>query len=146
MRRGYQDIEDYGQMHVTFSDGSVADIFASELMLGGVSNWLEVTCNNHKTKCHLNPTNAVQTFSPREDALRDVYVTEKIETKQGWSQPAPDEAWQHGYPQEFQDFMESIAQGRSPLASGDLARDTIVTLYAAYLSAERAGAEVTIPG
>jgi predicted dehydrogenase len=145
LRRGYQDVEDYGQVHVTFADGTIADIFASELMLGGVSNWLEVMGNNHRTKCHLNPVNAVETFNPREEALRDVYVTEKIETKQGWSQPAADEAWQHGYPQEFQDFMEAIANNREPLATLDLARDTMVVLYAAYLSAERNGAEVEIP-
>ena len=145
LRRGYQDVEDYAQVHITFSDGTITDIFASELMLGGVSNWLEVIGNNHRTKCNLNPTNALETFNPREDALRDVYVTEKIETKQGWSNPAPDEAWQHGYPQEFQDFMESIAHRRAPLATADLARDTMVALYAAYRSAERGGAEVEIP-
>jgi predicted dehydrogenase len=145
LRRGYQDVEDYAQVHLTFSDGTIADIFASELMLGGVSNWLEVICNNHRTKCNLNPTNALETFNPREDAFRDVYVTEKIETKQGWSHPAADEAWQHGYPQEFQDFMESIAHQRAPLVTADLARDTMVALYAAYRSAERGGAEIEFP-
>lgn len=145
LRTAYQDIEDYGQMHVVFSDGTVADIFSSELVLGGVSNWLEVMANNHRTRCQLNPINALETFNPREDALRDVYLTEKIETKQGWSYPAPDEAWQHGYPQEFQDFVESIAAGREPLANGQLARDTIATIYAAYVSAERNGAETQIP-
>ena len=145
LRGGYQDVEDYGQLHVTFADGTIADIFASELMLGGVSNWLEVIGNNHRTRCNLNPVNALETFNPREDALRDVYVTEKIETKQGWSQPAADEAWQHGYPQEFQDFMEAIAEDREPLANAGLARDTMVVLYAAYLSAERGGAEVKVP-
>lgn len=145
LRRGYHDIEDYSQLHVTFADGTVADLFASELMLGGVSNWLEVAANNHRTRCNLNPIDAVETFAPREDTLRDVYTVEKIETKQGWSRPAPDEAWQHGYPQEFQDFLEAIAEGREPLANAELARDAIVTLYAAYLSAERGGAEVPIP-
>lgn len=146
LRRGYQDIEDYGQMHVTFSDGTVADIFASELVLGGVSNWLEVMSNNHRTRCQLNPIDALETFNPTQDAFRDIYLTEKIETKQGWSHPAPDEAWQHGYPQEFQDFIESISEKREPLANGELARDTTATLYAAYVSAERKGAEAEIPG
>jgi predicted dehydrogenase len=145
LRRGYDDIEDYGHLHITFTDGTIADLFASEVVLGGVTNWLEVMANNHRTRCNLNPVDAIETFAPREDALRDVYVTEKIETKQGWSQPAADEAWQHGYPQEFQDFAECISTGRTPLASAELARDTIVTLYAAYVSAERRGAEVAIP-
>ena len=73
-----------------------------------------------------------------------MYVTEKLGTKQGWSNPAPDEDWQHGYPREFQDFMESIYFNREPLSGGELARDTIAALYSAYLSAERRGAEVGI--
>ena len=145
LRTAYQDIEDYGQMHVTFADGTVADIFASEVVLGGVSNWLEVMANNHRTRCQLNPIDAVETFTPSQDAFRDVYLTEKIETKLGWSHPAPDEAWQHGYPQEFQDFMESVATGREPMANAGLARDTMTIIYAAYFSAERGGAETQIP-
>jgi predicted dehydrogenase len=146
LRTAYEDVEDYAQLHVTFSDGTVADIFSSELVLGGVHNWLEVICNNHRTRCNLNPIDALETFNPREDILRDVYVTEKLGTKQGWVHPAPDEAWQHGYPQEFQDFLESIYHDREPLSGMELARDTIATLYAGYLSAERSGAEVPIPG
>jgi predicted dehydrogenase len=145
LRTAYEDIEDYAQIHIKFSDGTVADIFSSELVMGGVHNWLEVICNNHRTRCNLNPIDALETFNPREDILRDVYVTEKIGTKQGWSHPAPDEAWQHGYPQEFQDFMESIYYDREPLSGIELARDTIAAIYAGYLSAERGGLEVEIP-
>jgi predicted dehydrogenase len=145
LRTGYDDIEDYAQIHITFSDGTVADIFASELVLGGVSNWVEIFGNNHRTRCNLNPINALETFNPREDVLKDVYVVEKTNTKQGWSRPAPDEGWQHGYPQEYQDFMESIYYNREPLSGMELARDTMVTLYSGYVSAERGGAEVPIP-
>ena len=56
-----------------------------------------------------------------------------------------DEDWQQGYPQEFQDFVESIAQQREPLSGVELARDTVAVLYSAYLSAERRGTEVEIP-
>lgn len=145
LRTSYDDIEDYVQAHITFDDGMVADIFSCELVLGGVHNWLEVFANNHRTRCNLNPVDALETYNPKEEQLKDVYVTEKIGTKQGWSKPAPDEDWQHGYPQEFQDFMEAIAQGREPLAGGELARDTVAVLYAAYVSAERRGAEVEVP-
>jgi len=145
LRTSYDDIEDYAQAHITFEDGTVADIFSSELVLGGVHNWLEVFANNHRTRCNLNPIDALETYNPREELLKDVYVTEKIGTKQGWSHPAPDEDWQHGYPQEFQDFMSAIAEGREPLSGGALARDTVAALYGAYLSAERRGAEVELP-
>jgi predicted dehydrogenase len=145
LRTTYDDIEDYGQLHVTFEDGTVADVFSTELVMGGVHNWMEVFANNHRTRCNLNPINALETYNPQEDLLKDVYVTEKLGTKQGWSNPAPDEAWQHGYLQEFQDFSASFAANRSPLSSGEMARDTIAVLYSAYLSAERRGTEVELP-
>jgi predicted dehydrogenase len=145
LRTDYDDVEDYAQAHLVFEDGTVADIFSSELVLGGVHNWLEVFANNHRTRCNLNPTDALETYNPKEEIFKDVYVVEKIGTKQGWSRPAPDEDWQHGYPREFQDFMEALAAGREPLSGAELARDTISVLYSAYLSAERQGAEVRLP-
>ena len=145
LRKDYEDSEDYGQVHVTFQDGTVADIFASELLLGGVHNWLYVHANNHTTRCKISPIGAVETYNPREELLKDVFVTEKIGTKQGWQNPSPDEDWQHGYPHEFQDFMESIRDGRPPLSGPELARDTVAALYSAYLSSERKGTDVTVP-
>ncbi len=144
LRTDYRDVEDYAQVHVTFGDGTVADIFSSELVLGGVHNWLEIFANNHRTRCNLNPVDALETYNPREELFKDVYVVEKIGTKQGWSHPAADEDWQHGYLRELQDFMESFAADREPLSSGELARDTIAVIYSAYLSAERRGTEVEI--
>ena len=64
LRTSYKDVEDYAQLHVTFTDGTVADLFASELVLGGVHNWIEVVCNNHRTRCNLSPTNGLETFNP----------------------------------------------------------------------------------
>jgi predicted dehydrogenase len=145
LRTSYKDVEDYAQIHIKFSDGTVADIFASELVLGGVLNSLEVVCNTHRTRCNLNPINALETFNAKEELFNDVYIVEKIGTKQGWSHPAPDEGWQHGYPQEFQDFMESIWYDREPLSGMALARDTIAVLYSAYLSAELGGVETAVP-
>lgn len=145
LRTRYDDTEDYSQAHITFDDGTVADIFSTELVMGGVHNWLEVYANNHRTRCNLNPVDALETYNPKEELLKDVYVVEKTGTKQGWSRPAPDEDWQHGYPQEFQDFIECIRDHREPLANGELGRDTVAVLYSAYVSAERRGAEVEIP-
>ena len=145
LRTAYDDVEDYAQVHVKFSDGTVADLFASELVLGGVQNSLEIICNNHRTRCNLNPIDALETFSASEERFKDVYLVEKIGTKQGWSHPALDENWQHGYPQEFQDFMESIWHDREPLSGLSLARDTTAVLYAGYVSAELGGAETDVP-
>jgi predicted dehydrogenase len=89
--------------------------------------------------------NALETYNPREELFKDVYVVEKTGTKQGWSHPAPDEDWQHGYCHEFEDFAQCLARNREPLCGGELARDTVAVLYSAYLSAERHGSEVEIP-
>ncbi len=145
LRTDYKDIEDYCQMHVVFDDGMVADVFASEIVMGGVHNWLEIFANNHRTRCNLSPVNAVELYNPKEEQLSDVYVVEKIGTKQGWSTPAPDENFMFGYPQEIQDFMESLATGREPKSGMLVASDTVGVLYAAYVSAEQKGAEVEIP-
>ena len=92
----------------------------------------------------MSPTNAMELYNPREEQLADLYVVEKIGTKQGWSTPAPDESFMFGYPQEIQDFMEAIATGREPKSGMLAASDIVAVLYAAYLSAERNGAEVAV--
>jgi len=145
LRTDYDDVEDYSQLHVTFEDGTVADVYATELVLGGVHNWLDVFANNHRTSCRLNPVNLLDTYNPAAAQLRDVYVVEKIGTKEGWSHPAADEEWQQGFYQEIQDFVECCATGRRPQSGALVAHDTVATLYAGYVSAERKGAEVAVP-
>ncbi len=144
LRTDYADTEDYGQMHVTFEDGTVADILASDVVLGGVANWIEVFCGNHRTRCNLNPVDALETFAPSAAALEDVYVVEKIHPKQGWMKPAADEDWQHGYPQEIQAFAEALAGGTEPEAGWELGETASLTIAAAYLSASRGGADIAI--
>jgi predicted dehydrogenase len=145
LRTDYDDVEDYSQLHVTFGDGTVADVFATELVLGGVHNWLEVFANNHRTTCRLNPVNLLDTYNPHAEQFGDVYVVEKIGTKEGWSHPAADEEWQQGFYAELQDFVECCLHGRRPQSGPVVAHDTVTTLYAGYVSAERGGAEVPIP-
>jgi len=145
LRTDYEDIEDYCHLHVIFNDDMIADIFASELVMGGVHNWLEIFANNHRAKCNLSPVNAMELYNPKEEQFTDVYVMEKIGTKQGWSNPSPDENSMFGYPQEIQDFMKAIATGQEPKSGMLAASDVVSVLYAAYISAERKGAEVEIP-
>jgi predicted dehydrogenase len=145
LRTDYEDVEDYSQLHVTFDDGTVADVYATELVLGGVHNWLEVFANNHRTTCRLNPVNLLDTYNPAAAQFTDVYVVEKIGTKEGWSHPAADEEWQQGFYGEIQDFLECCVSGRAPQSGATIAHDTVATLYAGYVSAERAGAAVPVP-
>ncbi len=144
LKTTYTDIEDFALMHVVFGDGTFADIFASELVLGGVHNWIELNTNNHRTICNIGPNNAMQTYTPDESHFKDVYIVEKTETKQGWSSVSPDESWFTGYQHEMEAFYRSAAYGDPIESNSTLAADTIATIYAGYLSAERKGAEVNI--
>jgi predicted dehydrogenase len=145
LRTDYDDVEDYSALHVTFDDGTVADVFATELVLGGVHNYLEVFANNHRTTCRLNPVNLLDTYNPAAAQFKDVYVVEKIGTREGWSHPAADEEWQQGFYAEIQDFAECCVSGRTPQSGATVAHDTVAALYAGYVSAERHGAEVPVP-
>jgi predicted dehydrogenase len=144
IRADYHDIEDFSVMHVVFEDGTIADIFASDIILGGIHNWLEVSANNHRTICNINPNTVMQTYNPADAYFEDIYVVEKTGTKQGWSNPSPDEDWFTGYPQEMEAFYKTIAYGEALESTSNLAADCISTIYSAYVSAEKAGAEVPV--
>ena len=102
----YKDIEDFAMLHILFEDGTIASLFAGELVMGGVHNWLEVNTSNHRTICNINPNNAMQSYTPDEKYFKDVYVVEKTETKQGWSSLSPDESWFAGYRHEMDAFYK----------------------------------------
>jgi predicted dehydrogenase len=145
IRANYHDIEDFSMMHVEFDDGTIATVFASDIVLGGIHNWLEVCANNHRTICNINPNTAMQTYNPREEYFQDVYVVEKTGTKQGWAFTSPEEDWFTGYHQEMEAFYRTIAYG-DPLQSDlALAADSIATIYAAYVSAWREGRAESVP-
>ena len=40
----------------------------------------------------------MELYNPQEEQFADVYVMEKIGTKQGWSNPSPYKNWMFGYP------------------------------------------------
>ena len=144
LRTTYKDTEDFAMLHVVFEDGTIADLFASELVLGGVHNWIEVNTTNHRTICNINPNTAMQAYTPSEKYFEEVYVVEKTETKQGWSSISPDEGWFAGYQHEMDAFYRSAAFGDPIESNSSLASDVIATIYAGYVSAERKGAEVEI--
>jgi predicted dehydrogenase len=129
------DVEDWGSMLVRFDDGTVAQVSAADVVLGGIRNQLAIYAAKAVILCNINPNDSVQAYAPDGTVFGDEYITEKIETKAGWTFPQPDEDWMTGYPAELQDFVESVAGGREPLSGGPLARDVLAVIYGAYLSA-----------
>jgi predicted dehydrogenase len=145
LRTDYLDIEDCGWMHVVFDDGTVGDVVTSEVVLGGIYDYVEVLANNHRARCRLSPTDTMEIYNPSGPQFDGIYLMEKISTQEGWIPAAPSEHWSMGYQSEMQDFIQCAAAGRQPQADLALALDTTTTIYAAYVSAERKGAEVAVP-
>ena len=135
LQTGWVDVEDWGSMLVTFDDGSVAQITAADTVLGGIRNYLICFGANAVVQANINPNTAVVAYAPAADVFGDEYITEKIETKAGWSFPSADEDFITGYPQEMADFVAAVADNRPPLSGAALAFDVVATIYGAYLSA-----------
>jgi len=144
IRCDYHDIEDFSMMHVEFTDGTIATVFASDIILGGIHNWLEVSCNNHRAICNINPNTAMQTYNAKGSNFDDIYVLEKIGTKEGWACTSPDEDWMTGYPQEIEAFYRTIAYGEPPQSTIELAADTISAIYSAYVSSDEGGKAIEV--
>lgn len=144
LKTHYKDVEDFAIVHIVFEDGTIADLIANELSLGGTNNWIRVNANNHRTLCNMSHNDSMQTYTPDGDFYRDVYIVEKTETQEGWSEISPDEGWFLGYQHELDAFYRAVATGGHIESNSKLASDTVATIYAAYVSAAQQGIEVKV--
>lgn len=141
---GLLDCENWGAALIRFEDDSVAEVVSSDVVLGGIYNYLEIFCSDGRIRCNINPNDQVLVYCPAEDSFGEEYLAEKISTRRGWNYASPDEHWASGYYQEMQDFMEAIVHDRPALSDWNLARDVVAVIYAAYVSAEE-GRRIEIP-
>lgn len=131
-----EDVEDYGVASVTFSDGTKALCIASDAVLGGTKNYIEIYGSNTAMNCNITPTDLLNTYFLDEDGLEDEPISEMLPKKLGWNKAFVSDEIIRGYVGELQDFMEAVAYGREPTSGFDLAYETTRVLYAAYQSAE----------
>jgi predicted dehydrogenase len=130
------DVEDWGMLTLTFSDGTKATVFSGDMIMGGVRNVIETYTSGGSLFANITPNNHLTSYMTDEEKLAGVYITEKVDRKTGWQFVCLEEEWTRGYLQEIQDFMECVSTGRQPLADLALAYETIKVNYAAYWSAE----------
>ena len=130
------DVEDWGTLTISFSDGTKSTIFSGDMIMGGVRNLIETYTSGGSLFANITPNNHMTTYMTDEQKLADVYITEKVDRKTGWQFVCLEEEWTRGYLQEIQDFMECVATGRQPLADLELACETTRIQYAGYWSAE----------
>ena len=132
----WEDVEDWGAIIINFEDGSKATVFASDTVLGGVRNILNIYLSNAVVYVNINPHDVLEVYAPDSHVFGAEYIAEKLETKAGWNFPSPDDDWMKGFPQELEDFIDAILSDREPVSGIDLARDVVEVIYAAYASAE----------
>lgn len=132
----WEDVEDWSAIILTFEDHSKATIFASDGVLGGIRNTLQVYLSNAVAYANINPNDTVQVYAPGPEVLGEEYIAEKIATKAGWNFASPNEDWMSGYPQELEDFMDCLLERKDPISGLAVAEDTMNVIYSGYLSAE----------
>ena len=130
------DVEDWGTLTLTFSDGTQSTVFSGDMIMGGVRNVVETYTSGGTLFANITPNNHMMSYLTDEAKLAGVYITEKVDRKTGWQFICLEEEWTRGYLQEIQDFMECVSVGRQPRADLGLAYETTKINYAAYWSAE----------
>ncbi|MCK1546765.1 Gfo/Idh/MocA family oxidoreductase [Bradyrhizobium sp. 160] len=130
------DVEDWGTLTATFSDGTKATVFSGDMIMGGVRNLIETHTSGGSLFANITPNTHLMSYQTSEEKLASVYITEKVDRKTGWQYVCLEEEWTRGYLQEIQDFMECAATGRQPLSDLALAYETIKVNYAGYWAAE----------
>jgi predicted dehydrogenase len=130
------DVEDWGSLTITFSDGTKATVFSGDMIMGGVRNLIETYTSGGSLFANITPNTHLVSYQTNEEKLASIYITEKVDRKTGWQYVCLEEEWTRGYLQEIQDFMECVATGRQPLSDLALAFETIKVNYAGYWAAD----------
>jgi len=137
------DVEDWGTLNLTFSDGTKASVLSGDMIMGGVRNLIETFTSGGSLFANITPNTHMMSYQTSEEKLAGVYITEKVDRKTGWQFVCLEEEWTRGYLQEIQDFMECVASGRQPLSDLALAFETTRVNYAGYWAADE-GRRVTL--
>ena len=77
-------------------------------------------------------------------AFRSVVVSATAGTTRGWSFAAFEELWNYGFPQEFEHFVDCVANDKEPMETGEDGRAVLEIILAAYASAGQ-GKKIALP-
>lgn len=132
----FNDVEDFGHVTITFSDGTKAVILSTEHYMGGIQNHINIITNDGVLNCNMTPPDNMKSFFMDADGLNDVYISENLQCKTGWNNVFVAEETLRGYTAELQAFAEDALEGRKPESGIDIAIETTKIMYAAYVSAD----------
>ena len=132
--------DDNSLIIVKFDSGITALAEESWAKKGGMDDRAEGYGSEGVAYANLLMGNAILTYS-------DVgygYAVEKAGQTTGWTFPIYEEAWNYGFPQEMEHFVDCVLHDKQPMETGEDGRIVLEMIYAAYQSAAT-GQKVTLP-
>ena len=131
--------EDHATVLLHFGDGALGIAENSWAMPGG-NDYLEVYGPKGRLTADLERGPAISMYrAPAGESAADAGAT-----RSGWQYPLYEDAWQFGFPQELQHFVD-VCEGRElPRSTGADGRRVLEIICAAYESA-RLGRRVDLP-
>lgn len=140
LHQGRTQGEDNSVVIVEFDNGVTAIAENSWAKHGGMDDHCEVYGQEGVMYADLFRGNASLVYSKKGYG----YAMEKADITSGWSFPVFEEAFNQGYPHELKYFIECVQQDKQPLVTGELGRDVLEVVYAAYASAGQ-GKKIALP-
>lgn len=134
------DCDDNTVAIVEFENGVTCIAETSWAKPGGMDDRIEVYGNKGVVYSDLFRGNSSLTYSV--DGYG--YAAEKAGSTKGWTFTIFEEAFNQGYPQELQYFINCVRNDLEPCVTGKDGREVLEMTYAAYQSA-KTGAKVTLP-
>lgn len=123
-----------------FENGVVAMAEESWTKLGGMDDRAEIHGSKGLASADLLHGNSIETYSI--DGYD--YAVEKAGSTKGWSFTIYEEAWNYGFPQEMEHFVDCVRNDRQPLVTGEDGRAVLEVIFAAYASAG-SGKKIKLP-
>lgn len=123
-----------------FENGVIGLAEESWTKKGGMDDRAEAHGSHGVAYADLLHGNAIETYS---DTGYD-YAVEKAGSTRGWSFTIFEEAWNYGFHQEMEHFVDCVQNDTTPLVTGGDGRVVMEALFAAYESA-RTGRKVALP-
>lgn len=132
--------DDNSVVIVKFANGVTCLAEESWAKKGGMDDRAEVYGSEGVAYANLLMGNAILTYSE----VGYGYAVEKASTTKGWSFTIYEEAWNYGFPQEMQHFVNCVANDTEPLETGEDGKIVLEMIFAAYESA-KTGRKVKMP-
>jgi predicted dehydrogenase len=134
------DGDDEAILVLDFEGGAVGLAEESWTKPGGMDDRAEVFGAEGQLYADILYGNALRAYSRRGYG----YAVEKAGATQGWTFPIFEEAWNYGFPQEMQHFVDCVREGRTPTENGHDGRAVVEVIHALYASAAE-GRRVALP-